>query len=199
MNKVWKILPNIITLSRILLTYVFLLLQNKQYHDMKNREAFLCISVVFLCICITDLLDGKLARILHSESFLGKLLDVTADAIFIFSSFILLNIYGIIPFWFTIIILIKFIEFIITSYVWKKLNAKTSELFMSDFTGRLAAALFYIIPGTIGILLYKLQSNLLFLTNILIFIATTLAIVSSFIRCLNCFRSLKKNRIYFNL
>lgn len=190
MNTTRKILPNIITLSRILLTYLFLLLQNKQYHHMKNRETFLCLSIVFLCICITDLLDGKLARILHSESFIGRLLDVTADAIFIFSSFILLNLYGIIPFWFTIIILIKFIEFIITSYVWKKLNAKTCELFMSDFTGRLAAALFYIIPGTVGILLYKLPNNLIFITNVLIFIAVILAAISSFIRCLNCFRIL---------
>ena len=192
MNIVYKVLPNIITLSRILLTYVFLLLQNKQYHDIKNRETFLCLSIVFLCICITDLIDGKIARFLNSKSFIGSFLDVAADAAFIFSSFIFLNIHGIIPFWFTIVILTKFIEFIITSYVWKKLNNKTSELFISDPIGRLAAVLFYIIPGIIGILFYKFENNLLLATNTLIFITTILAVVSSFIRCSNCFKYFKR-------
>ncbi|AGK95539.1 CDP-alcohol phosphatidyltransferase family protein [Clostridium pasteurianum] len=192
MNIVYKILPNIITLSRILLTYVFLLLQNKQYHDIKNRETFLCLSIVFLCICITDLIDGKIARFLNSKSFIGSLLDVAADAAFIFSSFIFLNIHGIIPFWFTIVILSKFVEFIITSYVWKKLNNKTSELFISDPIGKLTAVLFYIIPGIVGILFYKFQNNLLLATNTLIFIATTLSVISSCIRCSNCFKHFKR-------
>lgn len=191
MNIVYKVLPNIITLSRILLTYVFLLLQNKQYHNIKNRETFLYLSIVFLCICITDLMDGKIARFLNSKSFIGSFLDVAADAAFIFSSFISLNIHGIIPFWFTIVVLIKFSEFIITSYVWKKLNNKTSELFISDPIGRLAAVLFYIIPGMVAILFYKFENNLLLATNILIFITTTLSIISSFIRCSNCFKHFK--------
>lgn len=192
MNIVYKILPNIITLSRILLTYVFLLLQNKQYHGIKNKETFLYLSFVFLCICITDLIDGKIARFFNTKSYLGSFLDVAADAAFIFSSSIFLNIHGILPFWFTITMLIKFVEFIITSYAWKKIVNKTSELFIYDPIGRLTAVLFYIIPGLVGILFYKFENNLLFITNTLIFISTALAVISSFMRCSNCLKHIIK-------
>lgn len=194
MSSLFRILPNILTSSRIFLTYIFVSLQNKQHYDIKNSGVYLSLLIVFLFICVTDLLDGKVARTLKSESSIGGFCDVIADAIFIFSAFITLNIHDIIPIWFTIVILIKFLEFIITSYLWRKLNTETEELFMSDFIGRLVAVLFYIIPGIIYLLLYNIEYTQLSIINVLIYITTILALISSIIRCLNCFMKLNNTR-----
>lgn len=188
-----KVLPNIITFSRILLTFIFVLLQKAQYYHRENISIYLYILIIFLFICFTDLLDGKIARFLESTSPMGSLLDVSADAIFIFSSYIALNIFNIIPLWFTIIILIKFLEFIITSYVWRKLNIQSEELFLSDFIGRITAVLFYIIPGVIYILLYKLDYISFYIINIIICITTILALISSAKRFLKLFYLITNN------
>ncbi|EPS51725.1 CDP-diacylglycerol--glycerol-3-phosphate 3-phosphatidyltransferase [Clostridium botulinum CFSAN002367] len=74
---------------------------------------------IFL-ICVTDFIDGKIARKIKAESLLGSFLDVTADFIFIISSLALLNLNNRIPIWFTVLTLIKFIEFFVTSYIIKK-------------------------------------------------------------------------------
>ncbi|MCS4479947.1 CDP-alcohol phosphatidyltransferase family protein [Clostridium botulinum] len=67
---------------------------------------------IFL-ICVTDFIDGKIARKIKAESLLGSFLDVTADFIFIISSLALLNLNNRIPIWFTVLTLIKFIEFLL--------------------------------------------------------------------------------------
>lgn len=188
-----KVLPNIITFSRILLTFLFVLLQTAQHYHRENSSIYLYILIIFLFICFTDLLDGKIARVLGSTSPMGSFLDVSADAIFIFSSYIALNIFNIIPLWFTIIILIKFLEFIITSYVWRKLNIQSEELFLSDFIGRITAVLFYIIPGVIYILLYKLDYISFYIINIIICITTILALISSAKRLLKLFYLITNN------
>lgn len=193
MNSLFKILPNMITLSRILLTFIFVLLQNKQYYHMQNSSIYLYILIIFLFICFKDLLDGKIARVLENTSPIGSFLDVTADAIFIFSSYITLNILKITPLRFTIVILIKFFEFVVTSYICRKLNTQTRELFLPDFIGRLAAVLFYIIPGVIYLLLYNLGYNSFYIINIIIYMTTILALISAAKRCLKLFYPFTNN------
>lgn len=88
-------LPNVLTLSRILLTplLVWLLLDG-------DLELAL---LVFLIAGLTDGLDGMIARLFDQKSTLGAYLDPLADKILLVSSFILLAHLQVIPIWLVII------------------------------------------------------------------------------------------------
>ncbi len=82
----WKeccLIPNLLTLSRILLVPVFV----KMMLDGRPRAAF----IVFLLAGLTDVLDGLAARIYHQKSRLGLWLDPVADKLLLTSSFVLLG------------------------------------------------------------------------------------------------------------
>ena len=79
-----RTLPNLITLSRVLLVPVFagmLVVGNP-------RGAFL----VFLVAGITDVLDGLAARLKHQKSRLGLWLDPAADKLLLTAAYVLMSI-----------------------------------------------------------------------------------------------------------
>jgi CDP-diacylglycerol--glycerol-3-phosphate 3-phosphatidyltransferase len=78
-------LPNLLTLSRILLIPVFVLLF---WTPTPGRS--LAAAVVFVIAAVTDLLDGYLARRRSQVTKLGRLLDPIADKLLILSGLILL-------------------------------------------------------------------------------------------------------------
>ncbi len=78
-------LPNLLTLSRILLIPVFVMLF---VTPTPNRS--LAAAVVFVVAAVTDLLDGYLARRSGQVTKLGKLLDPVADKLLVLSALILL-------------------------------------------------------------------------------------------------------------
>lgn len=188
-NRALSIIPDIITLSRIFLTYVFVSLQNKLYCNIADKGIYLWLITIFLIICVTDLIDGKIARSLKENFIMGSILDVTADAIFIFSSVITLNVHKVLPVWFTVIILMNFVVFIVTSLILKKIGQQTKQLFIFDFIGRLAAALFYIIPGLTYILSYIIGDSALFSIKIVMYITSALTIISFCVRCSSCLQA----------
>jgi len=66
--------------------------------------------ILFGIAAISDFLDGFFARLLNSESMLGKVLDPLADKMLVLSSLYALSFYhhiASIPFWFFIFLLIK--------------------------------------------------------------------------------------------
>jgi CDP-diacylglycerol--glycerol-3-phosphate 3-phosphatidyltransferase len=69
--------------------------------------------VIFLLACLTDFLDGWLARRNHEISDFGKILDPVADKILILGTFICFVELQLIPSWMVIVIVIR--EFLITS------------------------------------------------------------------------------------
>lgn len=76
MNKKYASIPNLITLSRILLIFpIFLLLQNNLY-----PWAF---AVTGLAL-FTDFIDGQVARKSNYVTISGSILDPVADKIFVF-------------------------------------------------------------------------------------------------------------------
>lgn len=92
-------LPNILSISRILLIPVFLMMtiQGKAFEAL----------VVFLLAGLTDLLDGLAARQLHQKTKMGALLDPAADKLLATSSYIVLSLPSLkllntIPLWLTI-------------------------------------------------------------------------------------------------
>ena len=101
----------------------------------------------FTPIALSDFLDGKIARRLICQSYIGAILDVAADSFYILLSLVLLNFYHIIPIWFTAIVILKLVDFILSSRIF---SADKKGQFVFDFLGRLTAVGFYILPVLAG-------------------------------------------------
>ncbi|MBI4401466.1 MAG: CDP-diacylglycerol--glycerol-3-phosphate 3-phosphatidyltransferase [Nitrospirae bacterium] len=78
-------LPNLLTLTRILLIPVFVVL-----FSSPTPSRSLAAAVVFVVAAMTDLLDGYVARRRSQVTKLGKLLDPIADKLLVLSGLILL-------------------------------------------------------------------------------------------------------------
>ena len=78
-------IPNLLTLTRILLIPVFVVL-----FATPDSDRSLMAAIVFVTAAITDLLDGYLARKSGQVTKLGKLLDPIADKMLVLSALILL-------------------------------------------------------------------------------------------------------------
>lgn len=89
-------LPNYITLLRIILIPFFIDLMIYGYY----REAL----IVFIAACVTDALDGMIARLTGTKTKLGAFLDPMADKLLIVSAFVTLVIMGMLPVWLVIIV-----------------------------------------------------------------------------------------------
>ncbi|MEH0831098.1 CDP-diacylglycerol--glycerol-3-phosphate 3-phosphatidyltransferase [Anaplasma bovis] len=84
-NSLRKILPNLLTVLRVLaipavVSSFFASFENAQY-------VTLCI---FLVACITDFLDGFLARMWKVQSRFGRLFDPVADKLIVLSTMVML-------------------------------------------------------------------------------------------------------------
>jgi cardiolipin synthase len=89
-------LPNYITLARVILIPFFINFMIYGYY----QEAL----AVFGAACITDALDGLLARLLNQKTQLGAFLDPMADKLLILSAFVTLVLLDRLPFWLVIIV-----------------------------------------------------------------------------------------------
>jgi cardiolipin synthase len=92
-------IPNLLTIFRLFVTSFFIL----AIHYGEFRIALW----LFVVQAITDLLDGFLARVLGEKTSLGALLDPLADKAMLVSSFIVLYMKDIVPFWVTFIVLMR--------------------------------------------------------------------------------------------
>lgn len=79
-------LPNILTISRILMlpVIIFLFLMEGAWEEKAIMWAF----ALYVIACITDYLDGWLARKLNQTTAFGTFLDPISDKIFVGSLFI---------------------------------------------------------------------------------------------------------------
>ena len=78
-----KHIPNILTVSRLLMIPLFL------FFIISNREySYHYALLIFILASITDALDGRFARKFNVESKFGEFLDPLADKILILSAFI---------------------------------------------------------------------------------------------------------------
>jgi cardiolipin synthase len=102
-------LPNYITLARIILIPFFINLMIYGYY----RSAL----GVFVIACVTDALDGMIARITHSKTELGAFLDPMADKLLIVSAFVTLVLLRMLPVWLVIVVVSRDIILVIGSAV----------------------------------------------------------------------------------
>ncbi len=109
----WK-LPNLLSFFRIVVAILLPFLLQKNYHTY----AF----TLFLCACITDWMDGYIARKWQQESHLGALIDPLADKILLISIYICGSYFGFLPVWLTSIVLLRDILILSGSYIAIKYN-----------------------------------------------------------------------------
>ncbi|WP_028822073.1 CDP-diacylglycerol--glycerol-3-phosphate 3-phosphatidyltransferase [Propionimicrobium lymphophilum] len=99
----WNV-PNILTLLRIALVPVFLIVFLAHPHDQVWR---FWSTVVFAVAILTDLFDGKIARKYNLITNFGKIWDSIADKALTGVGFIVLSIVDELPWWMTVIILLR--------------------------------------------------------------------------------------------
>ena len=91
------LVPNQLTLIRMLLVpFILIAMLNKQ-HDMA--------LYLFLAAALTDAADGLVARRFNQKTPLGACLDPIADKILLGSVFIVQSLAGAIPWWLTILVI----------------------------------------------------------------------------------------------
>jgi len=100
-------LPNILTISRIILTFIYLSFLFSGSLICKYIALF-----VFIIASLTDLYDGRIARKRNIITNFGKIMDPIADKVLMLASFIAFVGLKIIPAWMVVIIILR--EFVIT-------------------------------------------------------------------------------------
>ena len=86
----YRHVPNLITILRLLLTVTFFIILNT--NDKTNFQTQMWFGfVVFVVASLTDMVDGYLARKLGLVTDFGKLMDPLVDKIMIAGAFICLT------------------------------------------------------------------------------------------------------------
>ena len=122
-------LPNAITLSRLVLTAVFV--AGTTFDSAVGRWIAL---VAFVIAAISDFVDGWLARKLGLVTAMGKLLDPVADKVLVCSAFVYLSAQGEVdcPVWVTVMILTR--EFLVTGL--RQIVMETGQVMAADRLGK---------------------------------------------------------------
>lgn len=184
MKSIMKFIPNLITTSRIIMAFLFVYTITEQFIYGHEKNIFLII--LFFAICISDLIDGRIARKTNSVSVLGAKLDVSADLLYIILSYVALININILPLWFLGFICLKFSEFVITSKFMKNYNKSSDNPFVFDKVGRAMAAIFFIIPGIVCIYECFDANNFKLVLNCLLYAIFLAGVYSSYLRISSC-------------
>ena len=92
MIKDWKkeilTIPNLLSLFRLLLIPVYMTI----YLNAVDTRDYVAAAVILAISCLTDLIDGKIARKFNMISTVGKVLDPIADKVTQFTLIICLSI-----------------------------------------------------------------------------------------------------------
>lgn len=143
--------------------------------------------ILFAMVCATDYFDGRLARKWMASTKFGAIFDVIADLFFIVTTYSALIVRNIIPAWVLAVVLLKFSEFCVTSFVAKQTGKGQSSVFFFDILGRIVVLFFYALPVQIILLKYYLIPELFYpVVNIIGYILAIMACISSFYRIKIC-------------
>jgi cardiolipin synthase (CMP-forming) len=98
-SRIWTV-PNVLSVSRIVGIGVFCYL-------LFGPDLRIAAAVLLLVSGLTDFADGYIARHFDQVSSLGKVLDPTADRIVVASSVIAILVYGAVPLWLGVVVLVR--------------------------------------------------------------------------------------------
>ena len=83
--------PNKITAGRLMLAVVFFILVSYEKTDtLLGIKTLLWADIVFVVACVTDFLDGYLARKLNQETAFGRIADPFCDKVIVCGGFVLM-------------------------------------------------------------------------------------------------------------
>ena len=120
-------LPNAITLSRLLMTVVFVVAA------AADGAAGPAVALAMFCLAAaSDWLDGYLARRLGMVTPLGKLLDPLADKILVCTGFVFFSIHRLCPLWATALIIGR--EFLVTGL--RQIAVEAGSVLAADRLGK---------------------------------------------------------------
>ena len=176
-------LPNILTISRIVITPIFLFVILME--SLQHR--FLLACIIFAIGSITDAVDGHLARKNNQITNFGKFLDPIADKILTTSALLAFMSMGLCNIWIVMLVLTR--EFAIASVrmiaasngvvipanVWGKIKTVTQMVF--TILIMLLGEAYYIVETTDAILFSKLP-DLSLVSNGLLWITAIFTIIS---------------------
>lgn len=160
----WKeLIPNILTISRIFIAFLIAILViflhpgnlhdyksiqwyfdgnkivqiNNTYYFVGTNAAMIVAGILFLIGCITDFLDGYIARKYNYISDFGKLWDPIADKLLVNGTMIALAVNDSIPGW--IVVLLVFRDIIVDGT--RMLKAKQGILVPANIYGKIKTVL----------------------------------------------------------
>ena len=176
-------LPNILTISRIAITPIFLFVILME--SLQHR--FLLACIIFAIGSITDAVDGHLARKNNQITNFGKFLDPIADKILTTSALLAFMSMGLCNIWIVMLVLTR--EFAIASVrmiaasngvvipanVWGKIKTVTQMVF--TILIMLLGEAYYIVESTDKILFSKLP-DLSLVSNGLLWITAIFTVIS---------------------
>ena len=118
--KYIKNLPNLLTVSRIVMIFFFVVLANIDAEKINfvkiprtvSETCHLIAYIIAILAGLTDFFDGRIARKYKCESDFGRLMDPLADKIFITATYIMMVDYRIVPAWIVVVVLAR--EFLVT-------------------------------------------------------------------------------------
>jgi len=143
-------LPNKITISRIVMVFIFLVICNVD--ELMNNNPSLqttwrIIGFIFIILAsLTDILDGYIARKYDMVTDFGKLMDPLADKIFMATAFVMLVDKQILPGWIAVVIISR--EFMVTGL--RLLAANKGEVIAADITGKIKTLVQMVFLGVGG-------------------------------------------------
>ena len=176
-------LPNILTISRIVITPIFLFVILME--SLQHR--FLLACIIFAIGSITDAVDGHLARKNNQITNFGKFLDPIADKILTTSALLAFMSMGLCNIWIVMLVLTR--EFAIASVrmiaasngvvipanIWGKIKTVTQMVF--TILIMLLGEAYYIVETTDAILFSKLP-DLSLVSNGLLWITAIFTVIS---------------------
>ena len=129
-----KNIPNILSVIRIMLVFVFVVV-------FFALESPVWALIIFLTAGATDVVDGYLARRFNWITNLGKILDPLADRLMQCTALVCLCIKHLVPIWFALIFFAKELATLITGLLVIK---RRSVVVVSKWYGKTAVCLFYL-------------------------------------------------------
>ena len=129
-----KNIPNILSVIRIILVFVFVVV-------FFALESPIWALIIFLTAGATDVVDGYLARRFNWITNLGKILDPLADKLMQCTALVCLCIKHLVPIWFALIFFAKELATLITGLLVIK---RRSVVVVSKWYGKAAVCLFYL-------------------------------------------------------
>jgi cardiolipin synthase len=113
--------PNVISLVRLLCLPVFLYL-------IFGKDDALSAAILLGALGATDWIDGYIARHYHQVSNVGKVLDPVADRLLFFVGIGGILVYGAVPVWFAVMVLVREVVVAVTTVVLAAMGARRVDV-----------------------------------------------------------------------